>query len=80
MTMKQKAERAVGDMAGGVNKVIKQCVKFMTQARISRAMQRLEAPAVCEGTTQVADELAPGGVCAVEKFSMGGRGVILCDR
>ena len=57
MTMKQKAERAVGDMAGGVNKVLKQCVKFMTQARISRAMQRLEAPAVCAGTTQVADEL-----------------------
>jgi hypothetical protein len=57
MTLKQKAERAVGDVTGGVYKVIKQCVKFMTQARISRAMQRLEAPAVCAGTTQVADEL-----------------------
>jgi hypothetical protein len=59
MTMKQKAERAVGDVTGGVNKVLKQCVKFMTQARISRAMQRLEAQAVCAGTTQVADELEP---------------------
>ena len=57
MTLKQKVEWAVGDVTGGVYKVLKQCVKFMTQARISRAMQRLEAPAVCAGTTQVADEL-----------------------
>ena len=56
MTMKQKAERAVGDVTGGIHKVFKQCVKFMTQGRISRAVQRLEAPAVCAGTTQVADQ------------------------